>query len=85
MQCQKRETLNLALKNFSKALESDDSDVLLWHDFGVVAFRGRKYRLARYAFERAIAVQINHWPSVVKLCEVLFILGVSYIAHVSTD
>ncbi|KYR02607.1 hypothetical protein DLAC_00054 [Tieghemostelium lacteum] len=77
------ETLNkkdLALKYYVEAIDLDGREVSVWYHIGVLSIQLEKWNIARMALEKA-AIQMSpnkqqqHWLSLEKLIELLFVLG----------
>jgi hypothetical protein len=66
--------LSMALRHFVEASEIEDTDVVLWHRIGKISEETNKFKLARYAYERALGCSPRHTACMDRLFHVLAIL-----------
>lgn len=58
-----------------QALDIDAEEIIVWRKLGEVALHLNNLSVARYAFATTVAKQPNHWLSISKLADVLYLLG----------
>eukprot|EP01132_Coremiostelium_polycephalum_P005315 gene5315-6620_t len=64
-----------AFELLSLAVDLDGRDVVVWHNIGRLGLRLSKWNISRIAFEKAIQIVPQHWLSIERLMELLFIIG----------
>ncbi|XP_068619649.1 calcineurin-binding protein cabin-1-like [Battus philenor] len=65
-----------AVESYIAASELDDTDVTLWHRFGLLCLRTERYETALYAFQHGVDRNPRHWPCIDKIITLL--LGLDY-------
>ncbi|KPJ15518.1 Calcineurin-binding protein cabin-1 [Papilio machaon] len=68
--------LEAAIESYIAASELDDTDVTLWHRFGLLCMRAKRYETALQAFQRGVRRNPSHWPCIDKIITLL--LGLDY-------
>ncbi|EFA78803.1 hypothetical protein PPL_08266 [Heterostelium album PN500] len=64
-----------ALNFFTRAIDIDASDLLVWYHIGRLAGELQRWNVSRLAFERALQLSPTHWMSLERLAELLYIIG----------
>lgn len=64
-----------AVRLLGDALALDDSDVVMWHNLGMLALDMRRLSVARCAFESGLELRPHHPIFLDKLCEVTYGIG----------
>ncbi|XP_013173457.1 PREDICTED: calcineurin-binding protein cabin-1-like [Papilio xuthus] len=68
--------LEAAIESYIAASELDDTDVTLWHRFGLLCICAKRYETALHAFQRGVQRNPSHWPCIDKIITLL--LGLDY-------
>ncbi|XP_049885527.1 calcineurin-binding protein cabin-1-like [Pectinophora gossypiella] len=63
--------IDAAIEAYAAAADLDDSDITLWHRFGLTCLRGSRYEMALHAFQRGVERNPNHWPCLDKIVTLL--------------
>ncbi|CAH0402555.1 unnamed protein product [Chilo suppressalis] len=65
-----------AIEAYCAASELDDTDVTLWHRFGLTCMNVKRYEMALHAFQSGAERNPKHWPCLDKI--VTLLLGLDY-------
>ena len=64
-----------AVECYASAASIDDTDIIIWYKMGSAAFAGKHMGVARYALEKALAINSRHWLTVQLLIKVFVAQG----------
>lgn len=64
-----------AIEAYTAAAELDDTDVTLWHRFGLTCIKAQEYEKALYVFQQGMSCNRRHWPCIDKIITLQMALG----------